>query len=123
MATPNRNVTGRNVLQFTMPQTDGRESREELRAILRAHLAIESTTALRQFLVHLLAALGAFVVADVLLSGAMSQAVRHVLLSTWTVCGVAAVVSVVVEWRLRTDEARLLARNHSAERAIAKDRR
>src|ERR1700675_2010883 len=104
-------MTNRDLIHFTVPGAPDRAMREELRAILRTHIALESTATLRQFLVHLLGALGGFIVVCELFPEAVSPAARHTLLWIWTLCCLAVFSSAAVEWRLRTEEARLLARN------------
>ena len=123
MRTASNRRTAPDVIHFAMPPLRDRETREELRAILRAHLALESTKTLRQFLVHLLAALGGLGVACVLIPDVTSQEVRHTLLWVWALCCLAAVTSAAVEWRFHTQEARLLARNQNSDSLIAEDRR
>jgi len=97
-------------------------TREELRAILRAHLARDSATRLRQFLVHLLAMLGGLIVADALFPDLASQAVRQALLWMWAFCFFTAVASAAIASRLQAQEAQLLARSHLSESLSAGDR-
>jgi hypothetical protein len=108
-------MTDRDLIHFTVPMTPDRAAREELRAILRTHIALESTATLRNFFVHLFGALGGFIVVCELFPDATSQPVRQMLLSMWALCCLAALTSAAVEWRLRTEEARLLAWNQSAD--------
>ena len=95
------------LVRFTIPAGD--PGTRHVRAILRTHIAHESTRSLRRFLVHLLAALGGFMVVYVLFPNAMSDDSRRTLLGIWAVCALAAAGAAVVEWRLRREETRLLA--------------
>jgi protein-S-isoprenylcysteine O-methyltransferase Ste14 len=83
-----------------------------VRAILATHIAHEGAKTLRQFLAHLLAALGALVVGCVLFPDVASRQVEQALLGIWGVCLAFVVGTALVEWRLHRHEARLLADNH-----------
>jgi hypothetical protein len=122
MRNPTHRATAPDLLHFAISAEDRRAACEELRAILLTHVALERTTSLRHFFVHLLAAMGGLFVACWLFPDAASGAVRETLLWIWGLCCLAALISATVEWELHTDEARLLARNHSGARRITDDR-
>ena len=86
------------------PQSDPKG--ENLRAILKAHLAFEHARTARQFWVHLSAVVGAL---NILLPQPTSQPVRAVLLALWGSCSVCALVAAGFECSWRWREARLLA--------------
>lgn len=122
MRTATQRANAGDLIQFRIPAENDRETRDELRAILRTHVALQSTTTLRRVFVHILAVLGGLFIGGVLSPDITSQTVRNTLLWSWELCCLAAVTSAAVEWSLRKDQARLLARNLSCERPSADDR-
>ena len=106
MRSATHRVVAPEVVRFTMPTGDA--DTHQVRAILRTHIAHESTRSLRQSFVHLLAALGGFVIVCMLFPALISDDTRRAVVGIWVLCALSAVGAAVVEWRLRRREARLL---------------
>ncbi|HEY2389083.1 MAG TPA: hypothetical protein VGK30_19190 [Candidatus Binatia bacterium] len=94
------------VLRFTAPT--GAAGRQQLRALLRTHMAHESARTLRRFLVHLLAGLGGVLVACLLLPGIIPVELERPLVGIWTCCLLSVGVAAGFEWRLARAARRLL---------------
>jgi hypothetical protein len=100
------------LIHFTVaPKTDAAAG--NVRAILRVHIAHESAQALRQFVVHLLAALGGLIALCMLFPQWASEEVRRALLDLWGACAVCGTAAAALEWKLYRQEAELLSHNRS----------
>ncbi|MGD0949749.1 MAG: hypothetical protein ABSA52_20265 [Candidatus Binatia bacterium] len=105
------------LIHFTMSQQKDRKG-DEVRAILEAHLAYEHTRTARQFLVHVLAAVGGLLALSMVFPQIASEELRKALLVLWGVCCMWAIGAAVSERVYRRREAQLLAANEVDARGL-----
>jgi len=95
-------MTDRDLIHFTVPMTPDRRREKSCVPSSGHHLALESTATLRNLFVHLLGALGGFIVVCEVFPDVTSQPVRQMLLSMWALSASPPSLAAAVEWRLRT---------------------
>lgn len=104
------------LIRFTVaPDSDPK--RDEIRALLGAHLAREHTRRARHFFVHLLAVLGGLIALCVQFPQFTPAQGREVLLALWSACCVCAAAVSAVEWSWWRRETRLLSVNEDTSKA------
>ena len=104
-----------NLIHFTVsPQVS--TARDDVQAILEAHMARERAKGTRQFWIHLLAVVGGLLGMCLLFPEAASARLQAVLLALWGGCCACAVAAAAMEWRWERREARLLAANRLSPR-------